>query len=270
LKVEGTITGDLVVAGGSAKILGGGRVVGNATVFGGSLKVERDGRIDGDIGIAGGTLKREEGAIIGGRVVDENHKGRIKVTADDSGTKTEVTPQGGSGRSSFSRAVQEFGQSMTRMALLFVLGCVLLALLAPRMERLRVEIASRPMRSFALGLVGTLVGSIAATILIVILCITVIGIPVALVGILLSIVAVYGAIASVLTTIGAAVIGHRTANPYLHLLFGCAVFLVLSAIPWIGGILTFALTMTAIGALIVTRVGGLLDLRHRTPPTGLV
>lgn len=270
LNVEGTITGDVVIAGGSAKILGGGRVVGNATVFGGSLKVERDGRIDGDIGIVGGTLKREEGAVIGGRVVDENHKGHIHVTAGDRGTKTEVAPDEAPARSRIFQVIQEVGQSMTRMALLFVLGCVLLALLAPRMERLRVEIASRPMRSFALGVVGAVVGSIAAAILIVLLCITVVGIPVALVGILLSILAVYGAIASVLTTVGAALFGHRTANPYLHLLFGCALFLVLSFIPWIGGIATFALTMTAVGALIVTRVGGLLDLRRTTPPSGVL
>ena len=42
-KIYGTVTGDLVVAGGSARIENGGSVVGNATVFGGSLKVESGG-----------------------------------------------------------------------------------------------------------------------------------------------------------------------------------------------------------------------------------
>jgi hypothetical protein len=270
LKVEGTVTGDLVVAGGSAKILSGGYVAGNATVFGGTLKVEKNGRVDGDVGVAGGVLKREEGAIIKGRIVDEHHKGDVKIVAGEDGTKTQVIAHEGSKRSRFSEAVHEFGQSMTRMALLFVLGCVLLSLVAPPMEKLRVEIASRPMRSFAIGLVGSLVGSIAGTILLVILCVTVIGIPVALAGVLLAILAVYGAIASVLTTAGAAVIGHRTPNPYLHLLFGCAAFLVLSSIPWIGGLVTFAVAMTAIGALVTTRAGGLLDRIRRTAPSGLV
>ncbi len=265
LKVEGTITGDLVIAGGSAKILSGGRVMGNATVFGGSLKVEKDARVDGSVGIAGGALQREEGSFVGGGVVDSDHDGNVHVKVHDGEMTTEVSPkETGRSRSRFSQAAHSFGQSVTRMALLFVLGCVLLALLAPPMERLRVEIASRPMRSFALGLVGSLLGSIALAIVLVVLCVTVIGIPVALVGVLLAILAVYGGIASVLTTVGAAVIGHRTSNTYLHLLFGCGAFLVLSAIPAVGPIVTLVVTMVAVGALLVTRGGGLFDRRRRT------
>ncbi len=271
LKVEGTVTGDLVVAGGSAKIASTGRVIGNATVFGGSLKVEKNGRVDGDVGVAGGSLKREEGAIIGGRIVDDEHKGNVQITVHDGETKASVKPaREPHARSRLSEAVHEFGQSMTRMALLFVLGCVLLALLAPPMEKLRVEIAARPMRSFAIGLVGALVGSVAALIVTVVLCVTVIGIPVALIAILLAILAFYGGLASALTTFGAAVLGHRTQNPYLHLLLGCGAFLVVSSIPWLGGIVVFAVSMIAIGALIATRVGGLVERRRRTPPTGLV
>ena len=92
----------------------------------------------------------------------------------------------------------------------------------------------------------------------------------ALIGVLLAILAFYGALASVLTTFGAAVIGHRTHNPYFHLLLGCGAFLVLATIPWIGGIVVFAVSMIAIGALITTRAAGLLDRSRRTPPTGLV
>ncbi len=273
LRVEGTVTGDLVVAGGSAKIMSGARVVGNVTVFGGSLRVENNGRIDGDVGIAGGAIHRDDGAVIGGTIVDENHAGRGKSKKKNGTAQVEVTSSGedeSSRRGRISEAIHEFGESMTKMSLLFVLGCVLLALVAPRMERLRVEIASRPMRTFALGLIGTLVGSLGALLMITVLCITIIGIPVALIGVLFAVLAVYGAIASTLTTFGAAVAGHRTQNPYVHLAIGCAAFLVLSSIPWIGGLVTFAVVMLAIGALITTRVGGLLDKRLRRPPTGLV
>ena len=271
LKVEGTVTGDLVVAGGAAKVLNGGRVVGNATVLGGSLKVEKDGRVDGDVGVVGGVLKREEGAIIGGKVVDDEHGGGVKVRIHDGDTTTDVstTEPRRSGRARLSEAVRSFGSKMTRMSFLFVLGCVLLALIAPRMERLRGEIAARPMRSFAIGMVGTLLGSIGTGILLTVLCITVIGIPVAVLGVLLGALAIYGAIASVLATFGAAVIGHRTPNPYLHLLLGCAAFLVLSSIPWIGPIVIGVVSMIAIGALVATRAGGLLD-RRRNMPTGMV
>jgi hypothetical protein len=266
LKVEGVITGDLVVAGGSAKIVGGGRVVGNVVVFGGSLKLEDKARIDGDVAINGGSLKREDGASIGGTVVDgpgqHGRRGR-SGSSDDHASSHDDASAKPSGRSRLSEAAHDFGQAMTKTALLFVLGCVLLALLAPRMEKVRVEIASRPMRAFATGLVGTIFGSIGAGVLLTVLCVTVIGIPVAVVGVLAAVLAVYGAIASVLTTVGAAVVGHRTQNPYLHLLLGCAAFLVLFSIPYVGWVVSFVVTMTAIGALILTRVGGLLDRKPR-------
>ncbi|HVH43397.1 MAG TPA: hypothetical protein VM925_13680 [Labilithrix sp.] len=259
VRVEGTVTGDLVIAGGSGTVASGGRVFGNATVFGGELEVENNGRIDGEVGVAGGELKREEGAIIGGRVVDKAHPGNVKVTVNDDGVKTGSTPADEPRRSGLSAAVHDFGQSMTKMALLFVLGCVLLALLTRRMEKVQAEVATRPMRSFAVGIVASLGGAIAGAILIVVLCITVIGIPVAIMGVLTLVLALYGAIASVLTTFGAAVLGHRSQNPYLHLLAGCFAFLVVSSIPWVGGLVTFAVTMIAAGVLVTTRVGGLLE-----------
>lgn len=272
LEVEGTVTGDLVVVGGSAKVRRSGHVLGNGTAFGGSLEIEGGARVDGDVGVIGGVLKRDEGAVIGGRIVDENHRGRVNVSVSDGtdGVKTKVTPDEKSGGSRLLTAAHEFGQSMTKMALLFVLGCVLLALLAPRMEKLRVEVASRPMRSFAVGILGSLVGTIGGVITIAVLCITMIGIPVALFGVLLTCLAVYGAIASVLTTFGAAVAGHRTENQYIHLLVGCAAFLVLSSLPWIGGLVTFAVVMIAVGALVATRVAGVFDRRRPLPPPGLI
>ena len=89
-------------------------------------------------------------------------------------------------------------------------------------------------------------------------------------GLLVAIVAVYGAVASVLTTFGAAVAGHRTQNPYVHLLIGCGAFLVASALPWIGGIVTAVVTLIAIGSLVATRGAGFLDRQPKSFSTGLV
>lgn len=256
-KIEGTVTGDLIVTGGSATVEEGARVVGNVTVFGGSIRVESGGRVDGDVGVVGGALKREDGAIIGGSVVDRSagDHGKIRIKAKDgvvsSSVEKEDEPHG---RNRLSEKVHSFGQSMTKMALLFVLGCVFLALATGRMEKLRVEAAARPMRSFALGIAT----AIMATFVFVAVCLTIVGIPFAVLALLAAILATYVAIAAVLTTFGAAVIGHKTQNPYAHLLFGCAAFLILGAIPYIGGIATFAVTMIAIGTLYATRIGGLM------------
>lgn len=272
-KIDGTVTGDLVVAGGSAKLHKGARVVGNVTVMGGSVRIEKGARVDGHVAAMGGSVKSDEGAIIGGTVVDDEHEGNVKISVgDDGAVHTSVAgADPSSKRGKLQSAAQSFGRKVTAMSLLFVFGCVLLALLTGRMERLRVETAARPMRAFALGLVGALVGGIAALIAIVILCVTVVGIPIAVFGVLAAVFAVYGAIAAVLTTFGAAVIGHRTKNTYLHLLFGCAVFLVASSLPIVGGLVTFAVTMIAIGTLVSTKLAGFLEKKRPTPPSfGLV
>jgi len=147
------------------------------------------------------------------------------------------------------------------MALLFVLGCVFLALATRRMESLRIETASRPMKSFALGLLG----AVGAFFVVVGVSLTIVGIPFVVLGVLFALLATYVSIAAVLTTFGAAVLGHKTQNPYLHLLFGCVVFLVLGAIPYIGGFVTFVVVMIAIGALVSTRLGGLVAARRPKP-----
>jgi hypothetical protein len=167
------------------------------------------------------------------------------------------------GGSRVASAARRVGRALTRASLLFVLGCVLMALLAPRMERLRLEVASRPMRSFALGVLGTLLGSVGLTVLLVILCITVIGIPVALALVLGLVLALYGSVTSVLTTFGAAVSGHRTSNPYVHLFVGCAAFLLITAIPYIGWLASFVVMMLALGALLATRGAGLFERKPR-------
>ena len=264
-KIYGTVTGDLVVAGGSARVEEGGRVVGNATVFGGSLKVVSGARVDGDVGIVGGALKREEGAIIGGKVVDSGHgqHGNVKVTMHDGEVSTEV--EGGSkrtsGRGRLTEAAHSFGQSVTNMSLLFVFGCVLLALGTRKMEKLRIEAAARPMKAFAMGIVG----SFCALIALVAMCVTVVGIPFAVMLLLLGVFSVYASIAAVLTTVGAAVAGHKSTNPYVHLLVGCVLFLLAGIVPYVGGLVTAAVVLIAIGTLVTTRLAGIVDGRASKP-----
>lgn len=252
--VEGTVTGDLVVVGGSATVKRGGRVIGNASTVGGGLTLEEGARIEGNVSVVGGKLDRAPGAFIGGAVEGTG------VHGDDVPAATETTThddrEGGGWR--LAEAAHSIGQRVSSFSLLFVLGCVMLALLGGRMDRMRAEVAAHPMRSFAFGVLGLFVLPITF----VMLCITVVGIPIAIVGLLLLVVAGYGALASILTTVGAALVGHRTKNVYLHLLVGCMLLFVLGAIPWVGGALSFVLAMTSIGLLFTTRLGGLLERRR--------
>lgn len=147
--------------------------------------------------------------------------------------------------------------------LLFLLGLVLIALAGARMERLEGEVAARPARAFALGLLGIFAaGSIAVA-----LCVTIIGIPFAVVGALLAVFAAYAGVVAVLRTIGAALIGHRTQNHYLHLALGCLLLLVVGFVPWIGDLVCFAVGATGFGAVIGTRAAGLWPNGRGRPST---
>jgi hypothetical protein len=157
--------------------------------------------------------------------------------------------------------VDDVGDAISRMLVLFVFGTVLLALATERMEKLELEVAARPMRAFAAGLVGALV---AASVVLV-LCVTVVGIPVALVVAMILVIAGYAGLCAVLVTVGGALIRHRTDNVYVHLALGCGLFLVLGSIPWIGSALVLALALTGFGAVVASRCAGLVSPRREAP-----
>jgi hypothetical protein len=249
--VYGTVTGDLAVMGGRAEVHDGAHVVGSATAVGGSLRIRDGARVDGDVGVIGGSLDRSDKAKVGGSVV--------QATKDDD--EGDEAKHGKHGEGFGSELVRDVGEAFSHAALLFVFGTIVLALGAKRVEVLRVEVASRPMRSFALGVVG-LIASIA---LVVAMCVTVVGIPVAIVGVLAGAVAVYVGIAAVLTTLGEALLRHRTKNPYVHLALGCAILLMLGAIPYAGMVAKAFVAFAGIGVLIATRLAGLVPPRTNGP-----
>jgi hypothetical protein len=153
-------------------------------------------------------------------------------------------------------AASAIGGAITRTALLFAFGVVLWALAGPRVERMRDEVVGRPMRSFAVGLVSVVAGAV----LLVVLCVTIVGIPVALLVGLAGVVGTYAGVCAALTTVGAALLRHRTVSPYVHLALGCAIYLVLGAIPFIGRFVTAAVVLVGLGALVATRAAGLIKI----------
>jgi hypothetical protein len=253
VEILGKVTGDVVVTGGSVHLFDGAHVHGDVTALGGSIDVDDGASVDGDVGVVGGILHRADGAKIGGDIKKVGHggKGNVLVGVAKSGDHPKL------GREmsglSIGRVASEIGGAITRSAMLFVFGTIFLALASRRMEALQTEVAARPMRSFALGVVGGL----AATVLMVALCMTGIGIPVAIVGVLAATLGVFVGISSVLETVGGALLGHRTKNPYLHLALGCSLFLVLGSIPYLGGFITAGVVLTGMGALVATRGAGL-------------
>lgn len=241
--LRGTATGNVTALGGNVHVEKTARVLGSVTAMGGSVHVDDGAQVDGDVNVLGGALDRHRGAKIGGTVrKNDEHASGIIAT-------------GSSGRS----LLREVSDATTRAAMLFVFGAVLFALMGQRMNLLRVEAASRPMRSFALGIVGGILGILT----IVLVGITIIGLPVAVVLLIGAIFGAYAGICAVLATVGKALVGHKTDNPHLHLLVGCLLFLVSGAIPVINGLAVVAVVLTGIGVVVATRFGGMFAANGR-------
>jgi len=237
--IEGRVTGDLAVVGGKAHLLEGAHVQGDASVTGGLIEIEKGARIDGDLGVVGGSIDGAENAKVGGSV--------------------KLDPAEGEARASLaSRAVHKVSEAIRTAAFFFVVGALVIALGGGRAESVRGEIAARPMRSAAVGLLGILGAALAIGVA----AVTVIGIPVAVVGALALIVGVFSGITSALTVLGAAVSRHKTTNVYLHLAVGCVLFLLAGLIPVVGGLAQAGVVLAGIGGVVATRAGGLLDRRN--------
>lgn len=155
-------------------------------------------------------------------------------------------------------ALHELWESIAAVGTLWVFGAVLLALAGQRMRTLEVELVERPMRSFALGVVG-LVAAIAA---VVVLCVTIVGIPFAVLGVFAALLFGYAGACAVLTAIGAMLLNHRSKSPYVHLAVGAAIYLVASSIPWIGDYVTLTLALFGIGVAVATRGAGIVPERR--------
>jgi hypothetical protein len=265
--IYGEVSGDVSVMGGSVHIHDGAEVHGDAHAVGGALSIDDGAKVTGDVGVVAGSLKRGKNAQIGGAVVrgagssedddddDESDGPRVTIT-DDAGHKKshrfQVPP--------LARTVRDIGSAITRAAFLFIFGAIVLALAGKRMEDLKVEIAARPMRAFALGLLGILGGAL----MLVVLCVTIIGIPIAVIAALAGTVAAYVGLAAALTTVGHALLRHRTPNPYVHLALGCALWLVAGALPFgVGWMLRAAAVLVGVGVMVATRAAGIFPKRNR-------
>jgi hypothetical protein len=261
-EVLGQVSGDVSVFAGSLQVREGGHVFGDVATFGGSIKLDQGSRVDGDLSVLGGSVDRHDGAVVGG-----HSKGAAKHDNEDgehdggaeAETEAEATDHAQEqSESSLSSAASTVGSAITHTALLFAFGAVLWALAGLRIERLQTEAAARPMRSFALGLVGM----IATALAMVVLCVTVIGIPIAIVAGLVGVFGAYAGVCAALTAAGAALVRHRTSSPYIHLALGCAIYVVLSSLPFVGHFVTAAMAMIGFGALVATRGAGLIKLRR--------
>ena len=262
--LHGTVQGDVLVMGGSLKIHEGARVYGDVGVLGGKVELENGARVDGDLSSAGGHIERAAGAIVKGEETSlGGSKGDTQAAHDADEDRDEDRDEGSVEEESWSFAsvMDKLGSALSRTALLYAFGCILLATAGQPMERMRHELSERPVRALGLG-AAALIGGFFALI---VLCVTIIGIPVALMLFLVGALGVYAGMCAVFLELGALVLEERTDSPYVHLALGCFMYLVFSTLPVIGWIATMLAVVCGLGLLVSTRFAGLIG----RPPTQL-
>jgi len=243
--ILGKSTGDITVFGGSVHVYSGAHVNGDLTVIGGEAKVDDDATIDGDVAALGGELHRGSRAKIGGEVKMLGEED----DDDDHSSQSAWDP---------FRVFRSIGVQLTKTAFLFLLGAIVIALATRRMQLLQSEIALHPMRSMALGVASMVVAAVLG----VLLCVTLVGIPVAFVAFLIGILAAYAGICAALSVMGGALVAHRSENPYVHLAVGCGVFLIVGAIPYFGSLVTALILFAGLGAFASTRAAGFIPIQR--------
>ncbi len=249
LVVNGHVKDDAVAFGGNLEVHG--RVDGDAHAFGGNVILGPDAHVEGDVSAFGGSVERDDAAQVDGSIESFGGAGIGRMVAGEikKGMKDAKGP-------SERRRERDDGAGLAgfilTFAVLFGLGFLGQMFFPARMKQLGEEVRRKPALTGVVGLLG-LMAMIPLT---VVLCITIIGIPVALVLWMATPLAAalgYAAVASELGTKLPILRGRKTQAVVLAL--GLLVLMVVGALPIVGPVITTLVALMALGAVIRTRFG---------------
>jgi hypothetical protein len=277
---------DVVTLGGNTTIYG--IVEGDVVVIGGNTTIKKGAEVFGEIVALGGNVDTEEGAVLhqgqsdddgaDEPAEDEDEDAQAEAEDSDESDAGEPDDQGededdtvvagvraqGSGHGGgaghppdHDEASEESSgwfsdtlSSFSRHALLFVLGLVLLGAFPSRLSGVTSAIQAAPLRAGALGVLGVL----GAAVLSVLLTITLIGIPAAIVLLLGSALALYAGLAATALVVGGMLpFGSVRGQPIRELAVGVLLLFLLSRIPVLGAIAMGVACAVGFGAIVSTR-----------------
>jgi hypothetical protein len=243
LTVRGKVRGDAVALGGSVTIEPGAIVDGEVVALGGGVRVAAGARIVGDVTAIGGTVDIDPDATVEGQ--------QLRVGGSLGGLISGLV-----------RSVVDVSDAspfalhalwgVVRAVALVVVALLVLAFLPERVERVRGFLTARPGAS-ALGGLAIAAGFVPV---IVLLCISIVGIP--LVPVVLVAVA---ALLAMGITAAATWLGDRLPmledrkSPFVALLLGVAVLTLVNLVPIVGGLVVIVLAFAAGGAALFSRFG---------------
>lgn len=277
--VRGTVDGDLTAFAGNVRIEESGTVNGDATVMAGNVRIT--GTVGGDVTALAGNVRIEEAGTVNGSF--QAAAGDVAINGTVEGDATVGAGQLSLGPTasiagdleydagSFDRApgatvagsvrqvesvditggplAPSWVTSLYGFLTSLLLGAVLLLAFPVFSNRVADRLEADPLTSGGIGLAALILGPI----LIVLLAITIIGIPLAILGavlfgLLLWIGTVYGVYGVSRWLLSFA----DVESKWVALLFGLLIVALISPVPLLGGIVQFLLLLLGLGALLLT------------------
>jgi hypothetical protein len=168
IEEDEVIDGDVVAIGGSARVRG--EVRGEVVAVGGSVELGPNASVLRDVVVIGGTLQRDPTARVGGEI----HEVGIG-SLDLSGWRWGRAPIEGRNRA-FGSAFALFS-TFTRVAILCLLAALVVLLARDRVDWIGARAAAEPLKAGAVGLLSQLLFLPILVITVIILVLTIIGIP---------------------------------------------------------------------------------------------
>ncbi|RLB52625.1 MAG: hypothetical protein DRJ42_14245, partial [Deltaproteobacteria bacterium] len=246
--IEGTVWGTVTSMGGDIEVEDGGVVYGEMVSMGGDIEVNSGATVHGRMVTMGGEIEVEDGAYVsGGRVgvnvddadisIDEDGNFDVRIDADEESR-------------GFGAWLEGALRGAASHALLFVFGVLLLTLAPARLDALRRTLVRAPFRSVAAGLMGIFGAAVTCLVLLV----TVLGIPAAVVLAVMSVLGGYVGLLATASVLGAALpVTQLKGKPVLQVGAGVAVLYFASLVPALGSLLTVVAVLAGFGALLMTR-----------------
>lgn len=248
---QGTLSGDLAVIMGNARIAG--VVEGSVVVIGGTLDLEATARILGDV-VAAGTINRHPDAQVLGDVVAgmQASKRAAELGGVIRGDINRLPPQAAdSGRSDLLTAVGRVASFLGSLMATLLLGVLAVSLIPEPVDHITGVMNQSPILSIGMGLLTLL----AAAILVPLLTILIVTIPVALVmAVALVLAGVVGWAASGMLVGGHLIKPDRYGRLTVAIV-GILILTVAGKVPCIGWIIGLLAISWGLGAVVLTRFG---------------
>ncbi|SIR53154.1 protein CcmA, bactofilin family [Haladaptatus litoreus] len=245
VRIEGTVTGNVESGGGNFVLAQTGTIGGSLEGAAGYSQLA--GTVGGDVQVASETLAITETATIDGNLVYDAETFERAPGATIGGTVRQDESMADVGPTPVPQIPNWVG-TLYGFFVNLLLGVLLLAVFPTFSDGVAERARSEPLFSAGVGLLLLILVPIA----LVLFAITIIGIPISLLGALL-----FGIVLWIGTVYGALTVGvwllslaDRT-NRWLALLVGLLVVAILTQIPIFGGLVQFLVLLLGLGALAI-------------------